>query len=70
MKRNHIIFLVHDFDFSTMMHNISMTLSILLVSIYEKVFTARNVRMGHNDRLVRVRMHEPCCIATNAAIAR
>ena len=31
--------------------------------------TARTDRIAHSDRLVRVRMCEPRCIATKAAIA-
>ena len=33
------------------------------------MLTARTGRIAHSDRLVRVRMFEPCCIATKAAIA-
>jgi hypothetical protein len=33
------------------------------------VLTARTGRIVHSDWLVRVRMCEPCCIATKAAIA-
>ena len=33
------------------------------------VLIARTGRIAHSDRLVRVRMYEPRCIATKAAIA-